>query len=74
MSKEVTRSILEGDESTNEIRPNSGSNRRSFLKNTMVAGAAATAGAALLGQGVPAFAEEQSASLRKGDAAILRAR
>ena len=72
MSKEVTRSILEGDESTNEIRPNSGSNRRSFLKNTMVAGAAATAGAALLSKGVPAFAEEKRGSLSKGDAAILR--
>jgi hypothetical protein len=39
----------------------------------MVAGAAATTGAALISKGVPAFAvEEKSGSLRKGDAAILR--
>jgi hypothetical protein len=42
------------------------------LKNTVVAGAAATAGAALLGKDVPAFAQGRSGSLRKGDAAILR--
>ncbi len=48
------------------------SNRRSFLKNTMIAGAATTAGAALLTNGVPAFAQDKSGSLSKGDAAILR--
>src|SRR6202008_3810355 len=42
------------------------------LRNTMVAGAAATAGTALLTKGVPAFAEEKSGPLGKGDAAILR--
>lgn len=72
MSKEVTSSILDGDQSTREVRPAGGSDRRSFLKNTMVAGAAATAGAALLSKGVPALAEEKSGSLSKGDAAILR--
>ena len=72
MSKEVTRSILETDQPTTEVRPTGSSNRRSFLKNTMVAGAAATAGAALLSKSVPAFAEEKSGSLSKGDASILR--
>ena len=72
MSKEAARSILDADQSTTEIKSTGSSNRRSFLKNTMVAGAAATAGAALLSKGVPAFAEEKSGSLRKGDAAILR--
>jgi hypothetical protein len=73
MSKEVDRSILGGDQLSAETRPASPSNRRSFLKNTMVAGAAATAGAALLTKGVPAFAaEEKNGSLSKGDAAILR--
>jgi len=71
MSNEVTRSIPVADQST-ETKPVSRSNRRSFLRNTMVAGAAATAGAGLLTKGVPAFAEEKSGSLSKGDAAILR--
>ena len=72
MSNEVTRSIPVADESSTETKPVSRSNRRSFLRNTMVAGAAATAGAALLTKSVPAFAEEKSGSLSKGDAAILR--
>jgi hypothetical protein len=47
--------------------------RRSFLKNSMVAGAVATAGAGILGRGLPAFARETSnASITKGDVAILR--
>src|SRR5580765_6493631 len=72
MSKEVSRSIPGADQSSTETKPVSRSNRRSFLRNTMVAGAAATAGAALLSKGVPAFAEEKHGSLSKGDAAILR--
>src|SRR5438270_149410 len=72
MSKEVDRSILDGEQSSADTKPTSRSNRRSFLKNTMVAGAS-TAGAALLNKAVPAFAEdEKSGSLSKGDAAILR--
>jgi hypothetical protein len=51
--------------------PRSSSNRRSFLRNSMVAGAAATIGAGILTKGLPAFASN-SASLTKGDAAILR--
>src|SRR6201997_5031422 len=70
MSNEVTRSIPVADQSS-ETPPASRSNRRSFLRNTMVAGAAATAGTALLTKGVPAFAEEKSGSLSKGDAPIL---
>lgn len=71
MSKEVTRSILDSDETANQT-PTAGSDRRSFLKNSMIAGAA-TAGVALLGKAPSAFAaEEQNGSLSKGDAAILR--
>jgi len=71
MSKEVKSPALGTTESQEKVvaRP---SNRRSFLRNTMVAGAAATAGAALLSKSVPAFAEDKHSSLSKGDAAILR--
>ena len=48
-------------------------NRRTFLKNSMVAGAVATVGAGILGSGLPAFAQQTSDStLTKGDIAILR--
>jgi hypothetical protein len=48
-------------------------NRRSFLKNSMVAGAVATVGAGILGRGLPAFAQGTSSSTpTKGDIAILR--
>jgi hypothetical protein len=51
----------------------SGKNRRTFLKNGLVAAGAATVGAGLLAGGVPAFGhEERSGRLTKGDAAILR--
>jgi hypothetical protein len=47
--------------------------RRSFLKNSMVAGAVATAGVGILGSGLPAFARETSdATITKGDIDILR--
>jgi hypothetical protein len=47
-------------------------NRRSFLKNSMIAGAAA-AGTAVLAGRLPAFAQESSnAELTKGDVAILQ--
>jgi hypothetical protein len=47
--------------------------RRSFLKNSMVAGAVATVGAGILGSGLPASAQQtSSAALSKGDIAILR--
>ncbi|MGB2602238.1 MAG: hypothetical protein WBC78_01495 [Candidatus Sulfotelmatobacter sp.] len=49
-------------------------NRRSFLKSSMIAGAAATVGAGILSRGIPAFAQgsSSSSSLSKGDIAILR--
>ena len=50
-----------------------GANRRSFLKNSMVAGALATVGAGILGRGLPAFAQQTSdGAPTKGDIAILR--
>jgi hypothetical protein len=50
-----------------------GASRRSFLKNSMVAGAVATVGAGILGNGLPAFARSTSdAALTKGDIAILQ--
>jgi hypothetical protein len=67
MSKEVSRSNAE----TNP-QASSGSNRRSFLKNTVVAGAAAGIGATILTKGTPALADDRHGSLSKGDAAILR--
>lgn len=68
MSNEVIRSILNRE----EPHEKPATDRRSFLKSTVIAGAAATAGAALLTEGVPAFAQDKSGSLSKGDAAILR--
>ena len=50
-----------------------GANRRSFLKNSVVAGAVATVGAGILGSGLPAFAQQTSGGApTKGDIAILR--
>jgi hypothetical protein len=74
MSNEITRSTAEANRSSSSTDTASArrSNRRSFLKTTMIAGAATTAGAALLTKGVPAFAQDKSGSLSKGDAAILR--
>src|SRR5215471_8646674 len=71
MSKELPLSIPV-DQSSTETTTSRQSNRCSFLKNIVVAGAAATAGAAMLGKGAPAFAQEKSSPLIKGDAAILR--
>ncbi len=77
MSKEVVRSTTsDTSQSSNaEATPTSGSrsNRRSFLKKTMVAGAAATVGAGLLSKAVPALASERNGgALSKGDTAVLR--
>ncbi len=46
--------------------------RRSFLRKGLVVGGAGTIGATLLAGGLPAFAEERSGGLTKGDIAILR--
>jgi hypothetical protein len=50
------------------------SNRRSFIKNGAVAGAAATVGTGILGTGLAALAEtnHKGAGVTKGDIAILR--
>jgi hypothetical protein len=49
-----------------------GANRRSFLKNSMIAGAV-TVGAGVLGSKLPAFAQQTGNSqITKGDIAILR--
>jgi len=47
-------------------------NRRSFLKNSVVAGAAVTAGAGLVGNLPAALAEENRGGITRGDAALLR--
>jgi hypothetical protein len=47
-------------------------NRRSFLKNSVVAGAAVTAGAAILESVPSALAQSSNSHLTRGDAAILR--
>ena len=46
--------------------------RRSFLKNSVVAGAAVTAGAAILKNVPSALAEPGNGHLTRGDTAILR--
>jgi len=65
MSNEASRSTAEASQSA------ASSSRRSFLKNTMVAGAA-TVGAGILANGLPASADDRHGSLTKGDAALLR--
>jgi len=47
-------------------------NRRSFMRHSLVAGAAATVGAGILANGNFAVAQGASGKLRKGDAAILQ--
>ena len=77
MSNEAVRSLA--SDTTQSSAPDatpapaSPFNRRSFLKNTMVAGAAITVGAGILGKGIPAFASaSDGAAVTKGDIAILR--
>jgi len=77
MSNEAVRSTASAttQSSTPETTaaPGSSFNRRSFLKNTMVAGAAATMGAGILAKGIPAFASDSSGpAVTKGDIDILR--
>jgi len=59
-----------GDEVTSPEKK--GFNRRSFLKNSVVAGAAVTAGAAILENIPSALAEPGNGHLTRGDAAILK--
>ena len=72
MSNEVNRSTADpAQPSTDTVAPGKPS-RRSFLKNTMVAGAA-TVGAGVLARSTPAFGQEaNSSSITAGDIALLR--
>jgi len=71
MSNEVSRSTLDTIQTSETAR--SGFDRRSFLKNGMVAGAAATVGAGALANSVPLFASDSKGpGVTKGDIAILR--
>jgi hypothetical protein len=71
MSNEVSRSTLDTMQTSETAR--SGFDRRSFLKNGMVAGAAATVGAGALANSVPLFASDSKGpGVTKGDIAILR--
>ncbi len=72
MSKEVARSIADTTQpSTGATAPGQPS-RRSFLKNTVVAGAA-TIGAGVLATSVPASSQEsKTPAVTKGDIAILQ--
>lgn len=77
-SEKTTSTVLTPDTSqastsTDSISPTrKTSNRRSFLKRSMIAGAATAVGSSLLARGVPAFAQESSAPLNSGDIALLR--
>jgi hypothetical protein len=75
-SEKVPSTVLTPDAgqastSTELNSPNKGSSRRSFLKRSVIAGAAAGVGASILSRGVPAFAQS-STSLPAGDVAILQ--
>lgn len=74
MSSDVICSASDTTSSSSSTpAPASSTNRRSFLKGTMVAGAAATVGAGLLSKSVPAFAVSgEGPAVTKGDIAILR--
>jgi hypothetical protein len=55
-----------------KVPENSGVNRRAFLRNSMVAGAAVTVGAGILADSPSAFGQQSGSGISKGDAAILR--
>src|ERR1700722_16894505 len=73
-SSVLTQETIQPSTSTQANAPTqAGSNRRSFLKRTIIAGAAATAGAGILARGVPAFAQTaETSSITSGDIALLR--
>nr|MBA3945503.1 ferritin-like domain-containing protein [Herpetosiphonaceae bacterium] len=52
--------------------PQTSVSRRSFLRTGVAAAGAGAIGAALLANGLPAFAEGESGSLKRGDIDILR--
>jgi len=73
MSNEVARSNADTIQPSADTAAPGPPNRRSFLKNTVVAGAAATMGAGILAKSVPAFSQESNGpAVTKGDIAILR--
>lgn len=73
MSNEVPRSTADATQSSTDTAAPGQPGRRSFLKNTMVAGAAATIGAGILAKTVPAFSQQSKGpAITKGDIAILR--
>jgi len=74
MSTEAVRSTaVEPGEPSSEKQPGGSVNRRSFLKNTVIAGAAATVGAGLISKDIPAYAASSGGpAVTKGDIAILR--
>jgi hypothetical protein len=47
-------------------------NRRSFLRNSLAAGATATVGAGIIGSAASAFGQNKGPGITKGDVAILR--
>src|SRR6202045_5083891 len=55
-----------------KVAEKSGVNRRAFLRNSMVAGAAVTVGAGILGDSPSAFGQQSGSGITKGDATILR--
>src|SRR5580704_12410026 len=69
-----TGMLRKGTEMKNVTEILGASNRRSFIKNGAVAGAAATVGAGILGSGLAALGEttNQGKGITKGDIAILQ--
>jgi hypothetical protein len=69
----LTRDAGEPSTSTESNSPQKVSSRRTFLRRSAIAGAAAGVGAGILSRGVSAFAETASSqSLSAGDVAILQ--
>src|SRR5713226_8141486 len=69
----MAQNTQKGKIMTHTVQPSQhATSRRSFLRKGLAAGGAGAIGAALLANGVPAFAEAESGGLTPGDAAILR--
>src|SRR5690242_20098379 len=72
MKSETSQPIhTESSESGSESRLSNAVNRRSFLRNTAIAGAGAV-GVGLLAGSTDALAEQNHGHLTRGDAALLR--
>src|SRR5580693_1073238 len=76
MTNRTSPLLPSSEDSTVNEKPNvpekSAVNRRAFLRNSMVAGAAVTVGAGILGDSPSAFGQQDGKKISKGDAAILR--